>query len=142
MLHFWTIVPILLLSGTLLHASVAASTPPLMLTAPALTVNVASERVRVGDTQTIHVQLDGPAEQSTLFVLAVTYPNGDSKRSLHSAQGNQATITWSIPLEAGAGSATFRLSMQSCTCGSRSTIPAPPIVDTVIEGDFEVAARF
>ncbi len=142
--HFLQILPLLLLLSTLLQTSAppAAAAPPLTFTAPALTLTAAVERVEAGGSQTLHVQLEDRAGQVTILVLTVTYPNGESERSLHSTQGNEAEITWTIPADVGAGEAAFRLSTQSCGCGDHSTIPPQPIADTEVAGVFQVMAPF
>lgn len=140
MAHFLQILPILILASGLLQASVGptAAAQSLTFTAPALTLTLDAKPVPAGESQTVQVELEGRAGQVTVLVLTVTYPNGETERTLHSTQGNLAEITWVVPAAAGTGEASFRLSTQSCGCGDHSTIPAQPIVDTEVAGTFQV----
>ncbi|MEZ4869594.1 MAG: hypothetical protein R3C14_50180 [Caldilineaceae bacterium] len=140
MSHFLQVLPILLLVSGLLQASTetTAAVTPLTFATPALTLTVAADQVHTGASQTVHVQLEGALTQTTVLVLTVTYPNGESVHSLHSVQGNAADITWPVPADAGDGKATFRVTTQSCNCGNHSTIPAQPIAGMEGEGVFQI----
>jgi hypothetical protein len=74
------------------------------------------------------------------LVLTVTYPNGATEQTLYSVEGDERAITWTVPADAGTGTATFRISAQSCNCGSHSTIPGQAIADADVTGAFQVIA--
>lgn len=140
MTQLWRMLPILALSSALLQASVGPTLAdqPLLFQAPAITLTAAAQQVQAGTPQTLQVHLTGRTTQVTLVVLAVTYPNGKHEQSLHSVAGDGRAITWTVPADAGVGAATFRVSAQSCNCGSHSTIPGQPIADA--SGTFQVIA--
>lgn len=139
MAHFLQSLPILvLLTGLLQSSAGPMAAQPLTFSAPALALTLSAPQVPAGDLQTVHVQFTGRSGQLTVLVLTVTYPNGKSERTLHSTQGNAAAITWTVPVDAGRGKASFRLSTQSCGCGDHSTIPAQALADTAVDGTFQV----
>lgn len=141
MTQLWRMLPILVLSSALLQASVGPTLAEqsLLFQTPAITLT-AAQQIQAGEPQTLQVQLTGRTTQVTLVVLTVTYPNGTSERTLHSVEGDGRVITWTVPADAGTGTATFRVSAQSCNCGSHSTIPGQSIADADVTGTFQVIA--
>lgn len=142
MKHLWRILPLLVLISALLQASTGPTIAEqaLVFQAPAITLIATVQQVRAGQPQTLHVQLTDTTMPVTLLVLAVTYPNGESERTLHAIEGGGRSITWTVPANAGTGTATFRVSAQSCNCGNHSTIPGQTIADTAVAGAFQVIA--
>ncbi|MCE7984126.1 MAG: hypothetical protein DYG89_23375 [Caldilinea sp. CFX5] len=142
MTHLWRLLPMLVLISALLQASAGPTLagPPLFQT-PAITLTATARQVQAGTPQTLQLRLTGRTTPITLFVLTVTYPNGATERTLHSVEGDERAITWTVPADAGTGTATFRISAQSCNCGNHSTIPGQAIPDGDITGAFQVIAR-
>lgn len=142
MTQLWRMLPILFLSSVLLPASAGPTLAEqsLLFQTPAITLTAANQQIQAGEPQTLQVQLTGRTTQVTLVVLTVTYPNGTSERTLHSVEGDGRAITWTVPADAGTGTATFRVSAQSCNCGSHSTIPGQSIADADVTGTFQVIA--
>lgn len=140
MSQFLYLVPVLLFLSSVLGSSMATA-PPLpaaTLRAPQLTVAVTAQSIRAGETQTLQVHLDQTAERLATMVLIVTYPNGVTERSLHSARGREATITWPVPRNAGSGNATFSLAAHGCACGQEGTAPPPTKLDSAVTGIFYI----
>ena len=129
--------------GTLfLVASIPQNTQASMLTyaVPKITLTLAQPTIQPGAQQTIDVQIDELPGRLTSLILVVTYPNGETSRSLHSIEDGMGSITWTVPTDAGAGKATFQLIADGCTCGEKNTIPRQPAVDGTVEGTFVVGA--
>lgn len=143
MTHLWRILPILVLLSVLLQASAGPTLAEqsVIFQAPAITLTATAQQVQAGTSQTLRVQLIGRTTKVTLLVLTVTYPNGVSERTLYSVEGDSRSITWTVPANAGTGAAIFRLSAQSCNCGSHSTIPGQAIADADVTGTFQVIAH-
>lgn len=140
MTYLWRLLPMLVLISALLQASAGPTLAeqPLIFQTPALRLTATAQQVQAGAPQTLQVHLPSRTTQITLLVLTVTYANGATERTLHSIEGASRTITWTVPADAGAGTATFRISAQSCNCGSHSTIPGQTIAD--VTGTFQVIA--
>lgn len=134
------LVPILLFLSSVLGSSVAMAptTPTLTFTAPQLAVAIPTQPVVAGETQTLQIHLDQSAERLATLVLVVTYPNGVTERSLHSVRGSEATLTWTVPPDAGSGKATFSLSADGCGCGQKGTVPPPTKIESAVEGTFQI----
>ena len=140
MSQFLYLVPLLLFVSSLLGSSVSftPAMPAATFTAPQLTVSVTAQWVRGGERQALQVHLDQSAERSATLVLVVTYPNGKTERTLHSARGSETTLTWIVPPDAGNGEATFTLSADGCGCGQKGTVPPPNKLESAVEGTFQV----
>lgn len=134
-------VPFLLLLSSMLGASVAnAPAPATTFTAPQLTVAVPAQSVAAGSTQTLQIHLEQSAERVASLILVVTYPNGRTERSLHSVQGNVATISWTVPAAAGRGVAAFSLVAAGCGCEQKGTVPPPNKLESEVAGTFLVTS--
>lgn len=134
-------VPILLFFSALLGSSVAKAPALAAATfaAPQLSVAVTTPAVAIGASQALRVHLDQSAERTAVLVLVVTYPSGVTERSLHSARGSEALLTWTVPREAGVGVATFSLSATGCACGQQGTVPPPAKLESAVAGKFQVS---
>jgi hypothetical protein len=142
MTQLWRLLPMLVLISALLQASAGPTLAdqPLIFQTPAITLTATAQQVQAGAPQTLQVRLSGPTTPITLLVLTVTYPNGATEQTLYSVEGDERAITWTVPADAGTGTATFRISAQSCNCGSHSTIPGQAIADADVTGAFQVIA--
>jgi len=92
--------------------------------------------VAAGAQQQIDLLIDALQGQESSLILVVTYPNGEVTRSVHYLTHGGGTIAWEIPANVGVGEATFRLSLNGCTCGAQNTIPRQSTVEGTIDGTF------
>lgn len=140
MSQLFYLVPILVLLGSLLGSSTSAAPVSLAstFTAPQLSVAIPAQMVKVGEQQTLQIHLDQTADRLATLALIVTYPSGVVERTLHSARGSEATLTWIVPPDAGRGAATFYLSADGCACGQQGTVPPPTKLDSAVEGIFYI----
>lgn len=134
------LVPLLLFISSVLGSSISDAPVALAatFTAPQLTVAVSAQSVVAGATQTLQIHLDQSAERTASVVLVVTYPNGLTERALHSVRGSAATLSWTVPRDAGMGVATFALSADGCGCDQKGTVPPPTKLESAVEGTFQV----
>lgn len=142
MSQLFYLVPLLLFISSVLGSSTAAASVPVAATfsAPQLTVAVPARAVVAGATQTLQIHLAQSAERTAALILVVTYPNGVTERSLHSVRGNTATLTWTVPPDAGTGAATFALSADGCGCGQKGTVALPTKLESKVAGTFQVTS--
>jgi len=133
---------LLLLSTTLLAASVPQNSQVLALIDPVsqLEVALAQAAIQPGATQRLEIALDTSPERRTSLILVVTYPSGAVARSLHTIDGGHGAIDWPIPIDAGVGEATYRLVADACACGAHNTIPLQNPVEGAVAGHFVIGA--
>ena len=141
MSQLFYLVPLLLLISSVLASSRAGvqATLTATFTAPQLTVAVPARSVAAGATQTLQIHLEQSAERTATLVLVVTYPNGATERSLHAVRGRGATLSWTVPQDAGTGVATFALLADGCGCDQKGTVPPPTKLESALEGTFQIA---
>lgn len=134
------LVPLLLFMSSVLGSSIATAPVALAATfrAPQLTVAVPAQSVAAGATQTLQIHLEQSAERTATLLLVVTYPNGGTERSHHTVRGSVATLSWTVPQDAGTGMATFTLSADGCGCGQKGTVPPPAKLESTVAGTFQV----
>jgi len=120
--------------------SVHQSAPTLLERVDPFFRQVVIERVAAapGGEQAIHVTLHDPGAVTTIFQLAVTYANGVSQTVLDETMGSEATLSWVVPANAGAGAARFELTTSGCGCGDRSRPSSSVSGESTAEGHFYV----
>ena len=122
----WQAIQLFLLS-ILLSISMQSAAPPMAntraLAADSLfaQVTVAAPQLRAGEQQQLQVVLHKSSKSVIIFKVAVDYANGTHQALVEATDGNHATIAWSLPADAGAGRATFRIETTGCGCGELST---------------------
>jgi hypothetical protein len=137
--HLFFLAPLLLFVGAVLQGSTQpaqfSNLPP---DGPFERIVVSSPALRAGETQEVQVTLRGGSGQLTILTLKMVYPDGATEQILHSTMGSEATITWQVPPDAGAGVATFYLSKGDCGCGERSLRTQNVLPAGMVEGRFTI----
>ncbi len=129
----------LLCLSVLFASSVEAKSSLLATTEPPFRqVMVAHETVAPGQEQSLAVVLDQPAGLTTIFQLAITYPSGATQDVLDETASSEATISWVVPPDAGAGVAQYALTTSGCGCGDRSRPASPVNIESTAAGVFFV----
>ncbi len=63
------------------------------------------------------VELDAGQTELSLLRLSISYPGGHVQTVVESIYGADAALSWTVPEDSGAGTATYRLSTEGCGCG-------------------------
>ncbi len=120
--------------------SIHQATPTLLARVDPFFRQVVVERVAAtpGGEQALHVTLHDPGAVTTILQLAVTYANGVTQSVLDETMGSEATLSWVVPANAGAGAARFALTTSGCGCGDRSRPSNTVSGESTAEGHFYV----
>ena len=130
---------VLLCLSVLFASSVEAKSLLLATTEPPFRqVMVERETVAPGQEQSLAIALDQPGGLTTIFQLAITYPSGATQDVLDETVASDATISWLVPPNAGAGVAQYTLTTSGCGCGDRSRPASPVNIESTAEGVFLV----
>ncbi len=130
---------VLLCLSVLFASSVEAKSSRLATVEPPFRqVMVEHETVTPGQEQSISIALDQPGGRTTIFQLAITYPSGATQDVLAETVSSDATISWLVPPDAGAGVAHYKLTTSGCGCGERSRPASPVNIESRAEGLFFV----
>lgn len=114
----------------LMSSIIKASTAP-ALAGQALAANSAFSLLTIepavlhkGEEGHLYVKLKQATSQLTILNLTIRYPGGATQNVVHSTLGNEATLVWRVPADAGAGQASYQVVAGGCGCGDHSPTQA------------------
>jgi hypothetical protein len=139
----WQILPrlvVILTMSALMQTSASASPSARSLTPESVfrELQIESNTIHSGEEQRLYTRLDSTPGELVVLTLSLTYPSGMKRTLVESTETGEATLAWTIPPQAGVGTATYKLTTGGCGCGYGRDGKPKVTYQSIVKGAFTV----